>query len=264
MSTTELPAPEFCPGGCNSWGEHLADCLDATEREHAKAAMRKMAGAIDIAPPPPPHGLPPVTALVLVADAPLVAPPSASRTALHSMGTAEWFSPAPYVEASRTLMGGIDLDPASCAEANELIRATRYIDAEEDGLVAPWINAQSPAPCTAFLNPPGGRGLVRAFWDRLVEHWLAGKVEQAIWVGYSLEQLQTLQSASITPLDFPLCYPRKRIAFDAPRVVRDGIVVKGEKRSPTHANYLAYLPPRHPAAVTLFLEGFSQFGRVKP
>lgn len=47
-----------------------------------------------------------------------------SRTALHSMNSNAWFTPAPIVEAARVVLGQIDLDPASCAQSNQVIRAT--------------------------------------------------------------------------------------------------------------------------------------------
>lgn len=145
--------------------------------------------------------------------------------AKHSKVSREWYTTSEYVEAARELMGGIDCDPASCKQAQMTVRADEYYTKESNGLVGKAWRGR------IFLNPPGG--LVREFWQELISQWRAGGVTQAIWIGYSLEQLQTLQRYSYHPLLFPMCVPRKRIAFDSPGQ---------EKRSPTHANYICYLP----------------------
>ncbi|HUC40267.1 MAG TPA: DNA N-6-adenine-methyltransferase [Gemmatimonadales bacterium] len=186
--------------------------------------------------------------------------------ARHTCDSPEWYTPSAFVEAAREVMGGIDLDPASHADANLIVRATQYFTEADDGLVQPWSGR-------VFLNPPGG--LVRAFWMALT---VEQRVAQAVWIGYSLEQLQTLQSCPVTPLDFPICITAKRIAFIENAAKRTARLAKvdaenarrvaaGEKPrarnersdSPSHSNYITYLGP----FVDRFDRTFSRFGKVK-
>ena len=44
----------------------------------------------------------------------------------------EWYTPSRYIEAVRETLGFIDLDPASCLEANNLIKAKRFFSLEND------------------------------------------------------------------------------------------------------------------------------------
>jgi hypothetical protein len=69
---------------------------------------------------------------------------------LNSSESAEWYTPARYIAAVREVLGDIELDPASCADANETVKAKRYFTIEDDGLRQPW------AAATLFLNPPYG------------------------------------------------------------------------------------------------------------
>ena len=161
---------------------------------------------------------------------------------MHLKQSPNWHTPAAYVEAARAVMGRIDLDPASDTVANQTIKAKVFYTEHDNGLDYDWVGR-------VFLNPPGG--LVREFWLKLVE---SSAVTECIWIGYSLEQLQFLQqiNANSTPLNFPLCIPRRRIAFDLPG---------SKKKSPTHANYVAYLTTQ-PLRDARFMAAFRQFGEV--
>lgn len=155
-------------------------------------------------------------------------------------------------------MGGIDLDPASHEEANQTVRAARYFTTEDDGLRQIWKGR-------VFLNPPGG--LVPDFWLALMLAWRDKNISEAVWIGYSLEQLQTLQACRVTPLDFPICVTSKRIAFveneakKAQRIAK--LLAAGKqpnlKSSPSHSNYISYIGPN----ADRFEAVFSRFGKVR-
>lgn len=182
------------------------------------------------------------------------------------MDTPEWYTPSPFVEAAREVMGAIDLDPASHIEANVRVKASRFYDMIDNGLERQWKGR-------VFINPPGGKGpdgkpLVPQFWGHLMHEWAHDNTEQAIWIGYSLEQLQTLQRVSFkSPLDFPICIPHRRIAFienEAKKAARrEKLIAEGkdpDKASgPSHSNYVTYLGPK----VDDFVRVFSELGQVK-
>jgi hypothetical protein len=140
-----------------------------------------------------------------------------------SMESADWHTPLAIIEAARAVMGTIDVDPASSPEANEAVQATTYFTEDDDGLVEAcgadglimraWYGR-------VFLNPPGGQ--VRRFWETLLMNVALGNTSEAIWVGYSLEQFQSLQGANYQqfddtqprhPLAFPTCIVKDRLKF---------------------------------------------------
>jgi hypothetical protein len=217
----------------------------------------------------------------------------AGGIAQHSSESTDHYTPKHIVEASRTVLGGIDLDPASCALANELIQATAWYgpgsEFGEDGLAEPWLGR-------VFLNPPGGRvpehlgdmgtkSNAALWWATLASAWLTGEVEAAIFVGFTLEVLRSAQALDVPqPLDFPLCVPASRIAFDtvsSPSSLAgdssglDARRIRVPSTSPTHANVIVYLPNvahedrgnslniRRLIDMRLFEEKFAPIGRCR-
>ena len=181
----------------------------------------------------------------------MIAAPATARphraNALHSAKTCEHGSPAAAVELARYALGGIDLDPASNAYWNEhLVKATRFYDRAANGLRQPWSGR-------VWCNPPGADeaagtdNLVRPFWERLVAHWREGLIDGAVWMGYSLEQLATLQGSPAHPLMFVTLVPCERFRFlemrrGAAPVERLG--PDGKPSGPTHGNFVTLLPSR--------------------
>ncbi len=75
----------------------------------------------------------------------------------------EFYTPASEIELVRRALGYIELDPASCAEANKIVGAVRYYTKEQDGLKRKWWAK------TVFCNPPYSRGLIDGFARQFVE-----------------------------------------------------------------------------------------------
>ena len=74
----------------------------------------------------------------------------------------EWYTPSKYLSSVRhTFGGGIDLDPASSAIANQTVQAKTYWAQQDDGLTKPWFGS-------VFLNPPYSTKLIRKFVDKLL------------------------------------------------------------------------------------------------
>ena len=93
--------------------------------------------------------------------------------------TSEWYTPGEYIEAARAAMGGIDLDPASCAYANKTVQAATYFDRAADGLRRQWHGR-------VWLNPPysadggKGKGFAAKWAAKLLAEYEAGRIEQAV------------------------------------------------------------------------------------
>ena len=80
-----------------------------------------------------------------------------------------FYTPPHIIEIARACMGGIDLDPASCATANETVRAPRFYDVKQDGLKQPWFGR-------VWMNSPYGR-FAPPFVRKAVEEFQIGRDE---------------------------------------------------------------------------------------
>lgn len=194
-------------------------------------------------------------------------------------------------------MESIELDPASCPIANTVVRAERIYTLSDNGYSLPW-SARS-----VWCNPPGGfmdgygrlvihaskkhkrpacvetgscglpaphthtnvRPAAGAYWDRMVRLYVEGHVGEAIFIGFTIQLLQTTQQSvgnKISALDFPRCYPRQRIAYDRPSTGG----ARERAASPPHASVIIYLPlrSRYAERVDAFCRAYNHIGKVCP
>ena len=150
----------------------------------------------------------------------------------HSSRTDEWYTPISIINRVHLLLGRIDFDPASDSFGNSRIQANRFLTKEDNGLLTSWTGK------TMFINPPGGKiknqsksGL---FWQKLMEYRASGRLDHAVFLAFSLEQLQVTANQVMGIADFPFCVPKKRIAFDT----SEGFSGK----APSHSNMVVYIP----------------------
>jgi hypothetical protein len=85
----------------------------------------------------------------------------------------EWYTPKEYIDAVRHVLGWISLDPASCAEANEIVMAETFFTKDDDGLAQDWFGR-------VFLNPPYNMPLVEQFTGRAIREYENADIEEAI------------------------------------------------------------------------------------
>jgi hypothetical protein len=159
-------------------------------------------------------------------------------TRLSGSENCEWYTPSDVVEAAREVLGQIDVDPASCAFAQRVVRATTYFDAETDGLAQPWRGC-------LFVNPPYG-ALGPRFVDKALRAFEAGEVTAAVLVlnGYSFD------AGWFRPLwEHLLCFSAGRPHF---------YNAVGDPGRPAAATVFVYLGPDRPR----FADVFGKFGAV--
>ena len=113
----------------------------------------------------------------------------------------EWYTPTRYIEAARETMGAIDLDPASCAEANEAVRAAKIFTIHDNGLMRHWSGR-------VWMNPPYSP-TPQPWVDKLIVEYKHGAVTEAI-----LLVPPKVDTTWFAPLfEYPICFANHRIKF---------------------------------------------------
>lgn len=155
-------------------------------------------------------------------------------------GENEWYTPADVIEDVRSVLGAIQLDPASSHKAQKVVAAEHYFTAEDDALSRGWFGK-------VFLNPPYSRELMPRFASKLIEEVKAGRVSEAVMLTHNYTDNRWFHmAASAAQL---ICFTRGRIRFIEP---------DGELSKPTQGQAFFYYGGRPEA----FRDNFSHRGLI--
>lgn len=120
-------------------------------------------------------------------------------------GMDEWYTPEKYVGSARKVLGHIELDPASSAEAQETVQAKRYLTIKDNALEHEW------KADTVWMNPPYSTEKVLDFILKLVSELETGNVGSAILLTNSLTDTSWFHIAEAAAN--LICFTRGRIKF---------------------------------------------------
>lgn len=128
--------------------------------------------------------------------------PSNHQLVNQDSGDVEYYSPRWLMPAVRQVLGEIDLDVASSAAANEVVKAKRFFTAEDDGLKQIWSGR-------VWMNHPFCRDTNEAWVAKLVGAYRSGLVKEAMCICFNQPN-----TAWFRPLiDFPRWNPGFRIRY---------------------------------------------------
>ncbi len=156
-----------------------------------------------------------------------------------------WFTPAQYVDAARSVLGRIYLDPFSSDAANLTVGAKLYYTEADDGFKQSWLAK------TVWMNPPYGR-LCRPAIEKFVYEFGCGHFKSGIVLVNNATETRFFQL--LMDVASAVCFTNHRISF----YNADGKRISGNTRGQAFF-YVAKRPN-----ITLFKSAFASFGKVLP
>ena len=182
----------------------------------------------------------------------------------------EWISSDDLIDNAHQAMGGIDLDPASSAKANEYVNAKHFFTPKDDGLneqewfgnvyVFPpkhsyfWHHMSQRWKMTRGLSPTLTSSY--SIWWRIMKHkWLKGEIEQGIYFANAPDMFMYCQDI----FDHPVCVFRTRPSL------RQHFIHTGElKTRTTCTSFAVFLQPKKniSEATEHFVELYGEMGRI--
>jgi hypothetical protein len=124
-----------------------------------------------------------------------------------SSETNEHYTPQEVVQAVKSVLGYIDLDAASCEQANRVVGASRYFDIRDNALNQKWIAD------TVFCNPPYGKDQNKSraglFLSKIIDEYNLGHFKSGIILVNACPSSAWFKPA----YQFPICFSDGRLCF---------------------------------------------------
>lgn len=155
-------------------------------------------------------------------------------------GENEWYTPAEHIELARSVLGKIDLDPASSATAQETVKATSYFTEADNGLEQKWKGR-------VWLNPPYAQPAISHFAEKMVSEIAAGRVSEAIMLTHNYTDTAWFQK--LAKAATAICFTRGRVKFVSP---------EGQVAAPTQGQAFFYFGHE----LETFVSTFAKIGFV--
>lgn len=133
-----------------------------------------------------------------------------------------WYTPAEYIEAARTAMGCIDLDPFSSEEANKVVKANWFYTVEDDALSRDWY-VKTRGACV-WMNPPYSGNMVKKAIAAFLQAYESGYIKRGIVLVNNATDTKWFHK--MRKHCSAACFTDHRIAFISP----DGKRVSGNTR----------------------------------
>lgn len=151
-------------------------------------------------------------------------------------GNNEWYTPAELIEAARSAMGSIDLDPASNDIAQKVVKARTYYTAETNGLDKTWTG-------NVWMNPPYASDLIGKFVDKMVSE--RKNYDQAVILVNNATETEWFNR--LISIADAVCFPKSRVKFYMP---------DGKTGAPLQGQAVLYIGDNSEK----FFEAFRQIG----
>ena len=126
-------------------------------------------------------------------------------------GNNEWYTPREIIDAARTVLGAIDLDPASSPEANAIVGASTFYTLQQNGLAQSWRGR-------VWMNPPYAQPAIEHFAAKFAE----GVGAREITAGVVLvnNATETDWFSHLSNVATAVCFPTGRVRFWSPTASR--------------------------------------------
>ena len=158
----------------------------------------------------------------------------------QNSGNNEWYTPTEYIEAARAVLGEIDLNPASSAEANVVVKAKTFYTLKQEGHRQPWRGR-------VWLNPPYAQPAIEQFAEKLAASVIDRQVDAAVVLVNNATE--TAWFRTIADVAQGICFPEGRVKFWSPT---------RETATPLQGQAVLYIGDR----LDVFRERFQAFGLV--